>query len=590
MNSRLSYLGTLAMLLCACSSALPPKKDFTITSAPAAATAPVVNGNSLTYYSIPDETASASDSLDQKAQPGDQQQSPASPSPKNQQDQQGQGSITSPQDIANALSADAKIEVTEWAIETLSIRFCQDGTTTQATFWQTCHTVNRYMQSEYESASVNDLQMLQDAVRADLSNYMLMSFIRSDATEAEKQDWVFLASLTERTQKYGLQKALSWIKDVPQVIDRCKATPGGDACKLRAKSVVISAFLDTQITDDPEKDCSTFVSKLDDDGVALAAAPDCRTVTTRIRDWLATATAGTDAAGAADLLTKAREFDRFYANSRSTGTKVSLGASAYGDRFLQAIAGLDGVGTFIADAGHNKNLKFMFMLYAAADANNYREIVYQLTEKDDDSIDLKDSIVAGSNTYNLLLLAGDIANANSTSDLANSINNISGPAAGYKYKTVAPHLLSATALVGLNYEWDHLSGPGVDTRARARGGFAPVGFEFSGPSPCIEKADLGVLLSLIDVGNLISYSNTNTTSNGSSVKSAPNTSFSQVWSPGLYLIWGFPNSPFVVGVGYSRTPELRTATLAATKTNLDASRFMIFVAVDITLSPLKEQW
>ena len=592
MNIRIPAIFALVLGVSGCINAPTVKPAAVVPAAPpvtkgsavsAIPKAPNPDGSDLAYFSVPDESLSEKD--DVKADSGDKSAPANKTTP-----EQDKVDYSSPQAIADALSADAKVEVTEWAQETLSTRFCATGSEASVHFLNTCHTISNYMQEPYKSAGLADMQLLQDAVRTDLRNYALTRLIRQEGNDWR---WPFLASLIERTHKSGARKALGWIKDVPYIRDTCKRNADDPICQLRAQSIVISAYLAAQAHSDAELPdrCGKMVEAITDEdqdlGSLIDKQLDCKTVK-GLQAALEKSTTGSKAEGVYGLLADAIALDRLYGSAKASGINAAWGIDAYADRFVQLLFGMEGIKDLAGSPAANQDIKFMFRLYSAAATNNYREIVYQLTEQKCLTPSLGGATDADTDTYDLLMLAGDIANAGNIKDLSDVINSVAGPSGGYKYKTIAHSLLSLTGLVGLDFERDRLTGQGINTDVWARGAFAPVGLEWS--TPCWNKADCGVLLSLIDVGSLINYSNTKKTNNGT-VNSSPNTNFSQVQSLGLYAVFGFPDSPFVIGFGWSTTPALRTATFRKKSIDLNANRVILFfVAVDVTLAPLKENW
>ncbi len=99
---------------------------------------------------------------------------------------------------------------------------------------------------------------------------------------------------------------------------------------------------------------------------------------------------------------------------------------------------------------------------------------------------------------------------------------------------------------------------------------------------------LGVYLSVLDLGPYASYRKSE-----SGVNSQPNIGFKQLFSPGVYGTWNISvgkktsdwlyQSPFVLGVGWSRTPSLLQSS--TTGETVDSTRWQLFLAIDVTLFP-----
>jgi hypothetical protein len=99
------------------------------------------------------------------------------------------------------------------------------------------------------------------------------------------------------------------------------------------------------------------------------------------------------------------------------------------------------------------------------------------------------------------------------------------------------------------------------------GAFIPAGVD-------ITRGQVGLFLTAIDLGTV-----TNLRFDGSDT-TAPNVSFDQVLSPGVFARWAPFDSPFVIGGGLSLVPGLRGDPAQ------DAVRYHGFIAIDVTLLPL----
>lgn len=561
----------------ACTSA-PPKAEIT-TYAGKGFVRPAKLAN-YAYYAVPDESTPT------RSPAGGTNQAPARAQQSSTQASSPSGAT--PQAIADVLEQDAKVEVTQWAAETLAERFCNWNASMTVGFEQTCWTVSRYAMEPYMTPGTNDMQMLQAAVRTDLDNYLLAHLLSKYSANANAWQWIFYGSFIDRVHASGLQNSLKWVKDVPGLQDTCISVDTAP-CALYVMSTLIDAAPAAADADTDKAKCENFSKQLKQEMTpALWTLIACQTGM-KWSDWISSL--GSQFKGSvkdpAVLMASAASFDRRYRPSATHGIGASYDEAVYADELLDFLSSMEGADGFLASAGTFTYLKLMFTVSAAAASQNYREVIYELTSSTDSGDILQESVVEGTESYRLLMIAGDIANASSTSDLSTTINSIAGPTGGYMYKTITPGLLTLTGLVGLDYERDQVSGGGVSASVVARGAFAPIGFEIS--TPCWGTS-CGLLASLIDVGNLLSYSNTQSTSGGT-ISSGPNTTFAQVLSPGLYYVQGFKDSPFVIGFGASRTPRLRVANIANVgKQDLDAYRVMIFIAIDVTFADLKEFW
>jgi len=97
---------------------------------------------------------------------------------------------------------------------------------------------------------------------------------------------------------------------------------------------------------------------------------------------------------------------------------------------------------------------------------------------------------------------------------------------------------------------------------------------------------MGALVSLIDVGGLLS-----TRLSGKSGADGATTDdpvrLKNILSLGGYVHFSFGRSPVVGGFGYAVSPALRRAELVnGQHEDLKSSRWLLFVATDITIFPL----
>jgi hypothetical protein len=187
----------------------------------------------------------------------------------------------------------------------------------------------------------------------------------------------------------------------------------------------------------------------------------------------------------------------------------------------------------------------------------------------------------------------ELAQAKDANQAKGVLEAIAAPVGSYRAKRgTGNRLTSINGYVGAQAGWEWLGGGNVP-RARSfqAGVFAPVGLETSWGFG--DSSSLGVLLSVLDLGAVVSFrtaSDTKVQGSGSStttVDQKPEIGLAQVFSPGIYGLWGIGGTPLVFGVGGALTPELRTVNLQATGTTEKATAFRVgaFLAIDITILP-----
>ena len=100
---------------------------------------------------------------------------------------------------------------------------------------------------------------------------------------------------------------------------------------------------------------------------------------------------------------------------------------------------------------------------------------------------------------------------------------------------------------------------------------------------------IGGLISVIDLGALTTYrvKTELKDSDGNvagSTRQVPEVNFTQIFSPGLFVVMGIARLPLVIGGGLSLSPRLREVTDSSFVTrDASALRFMGFLAIDVTI-------
>lgn len=196
-----------------------------------------------------------------------------------------------------------------------------------------------------------------------------------------------------------------------------------------------------------------------------------------------------------------------------------------------------------------------------------------------------------------LLLAAEIATAQTPEQVRDALDSVVAPVGAWRLKRERS-MVSLTGLVGAGGGAEWLEGGGISSPDP--GGAAmlvgAVGIDVSFP---VGTSTLGLFLAVIDVGGLMSLplgdvSATLRAADGTTRRATlsvePHISAAQVLSPGLYLRWGLPNMPLVLGAGASIVPLGRTVveqTTGADPYERDVSIIRVggFLAVDVTLLP-----
>ena len=194
-----------------------------------------------------------------------------------------------------------------------------------------------------------------------------------------------------------------------------------------------------------------------------------------------------------------------------------------------------------------------------------------------------------------LPLIVELASAQSSQDVAATFDAYAAPLGTYEIKYKKP-FVGISALVGGHLSAEYLKSEGVEGWNPSFGVFAPVGVHSS--FDC-DWTHLGVMLSLLDLGavttirtgpspkgDLDGVDDMDAADSKPEAKAAPEIGFAQVFSPGVFVVIGLFESPFVLGGGVSFSPELREVTQAGLTEELSTLRVGGFLAVDVPLFPI----
>lgn len=111
------------------------------------------------------------------------------------------------------------------------------------------------------------------------------------------------------------------------------------------------------------------------------------------------------------------------------------------------------------------------------------------------------------------------------------------------------------------------------------GAFIPIAVEKSWPVKYRYIGNFAIGISFADLGAVLSYAD----NSGSEASSAANVKFSSVLAPGFYIATGLRDSPFRLGLSYTKAPELREVEGSAGIFDDDAERMQVFITVDLSI-------
>jgi|GEM_PF-3549177 len=180
-----------------------------------------------------------------------------------------------------------------------------------------------------------------------------------------------------------------------------------------------------------------------------------------------------------------------------------------------------------------------------------------------------------------LTLVADIAQADSSDGVATALDNFAAPVGTWKAK-FDKFSVALNGYVGIKPAYEiTFDTPGQEvSNGAVVNPVLSVGTEFSWPI-CSGRSRMGFYVQLIDIGNVASV---RLSDDGSDnlvvVETTPDVEFAQLFAPGLFYIASLGRSPFVLGVGGSFTPDLRTLEGGGTT---GVAQFGGFLAVDIPI-------
>jgi hypothetical protein len=192
-----------------------------------------------------------------------------------------------------------------------------------------------------------------------------------------------------------------------------------------------------------------------------------------------------------------------------------------------------------------------------------------------------------------LPLLAELAQADTSDKVQHVVEQLAAPVGSYRGKRGGGNrMISINGYLGVQggYEW--LGEKGIPKAGSAQYGiFAPIGVESAWGFG--KNSSIGVLLTVIDLGALVSFRTSSDSTPHTAgmdtvtVEQSPQIGLSQVFSPGLYVVYGIPWTPLTIGAGGSVSPELRSVKFTSTGVEEKAGAFRVgaFLAVDITIFP-----
>lgn len=190
------------------------------------------------------------------------------------------------------------------------------------------------------------------------------------------------------------------------------------------------------------------------------------------------------------------------------------------------------------------------------------------------------------------MFAATVASAETSAEMVTALETAALPVGSYRIKRNNRLNISVNSYGGI-------SGGYEEFKAQGGGFFAPsalVGFYIGGGTQQknVKNNDgcsWGAFLSLIDVGGIFALRliGSDTTKNATTTAVLPEISWRNIFTPGIYFVHGFKNSPISLGIGLQRAPQLRLSDKnnSITILDVDAWRIGAKLTIDIPLFNIK---
>lgn len=178
----------------------------------------------------------------------------------------------------------------------------------------------------------------------------------------------------------------------------------------------------------------------------------------------------------------------------------------------------------------------------------------------------------------------DVINIDSSEQMKELIKRYAAPPSSYITKRYNNFTFSVTGQPGYFLGFEKLDNEGENFELIS-GITLPIGFDltFGGKHDKIinerrNKPSISIFTQIVDLGAVLNFRLIDSDS------SLPDKiDIKQILSQGISLNYGFKNSPWTLGVGYQRTPQLRKVTIGGNEIYPQGDRYYLRLACDIPL-------
>jgi hypothetical protein len=180
----------------------------------------------------------------------------------------------------------------------------------------------------------------------------------------------------------------------------------------------------------------------------------------------------------------------------------------------------------------------------------------------------------------------DVLMSSDARDVQFVLERYAAPVGSYSVKRKAAFSVALNAYPGLYFGWEFPLKPAmvkdVPRRSFVSGVTAPIGLSLShGGLGKRYNQSLTAFISVIDIGAVLSYRWSNDVARGLPQQ----VEWAQVMAPGLHFIYGLPELPLSLTVGFQMSPQLRkvSQTTGNELSNSDFYRIGLGLTADITI-------
>jgi hypothetical protein len=173
-----------------------------------------------------------------------------------------------------------------------------------------------------------------------------------------------------------------------------------------------------------------------------------------------------------------------------------------------------------------------------------------------------------------------MASSNENTDIEQILNKYAMPVTSYRVKRYYKSSIDISAYPGINFGYEF-----SNSKSPSFGISAPIGFSFSWRSKNVEDiyvSSHSIFISALDLGAPVSYRLIDDSANGL----PENIKWEQVFSPGIFYVYGFKNAPLCLSVGLQYTPLLRKIETESIVEEQNVIKAGVSLMVDLPLFSL----